>query len=1143
MHQAKETDSGVYKVIVSNPYGSVSRTTIVKFNDPKINLTYKVSANSAAVTYCERSASGHLKIPSTFKGKPVTSIAMSAFAGCSSLTSVTIPNSVTSIGAISFQHCSSLTSVTIPDSVTSIGDWTFYGCISLTSVTIPDSVTSIGKSAFMLCSSLTSVTIPDSVTRIALGAFFGCSGLMSVTIPGSVTSIGQHAFGHCSRLTSVTFGGNAPDIGDEVFIRSSDDTKIFIHPGAIGFGKTFGGLPVIIDKKLPVIIQEKIKITLQPESQIVELGDSAEFVIGASGTGPLKYQWYKSGKQIAGATSSIYRIPKVSRGDFVNYSVMVKNVAGEVMSQVAELSRLIAPKITLQPQSQSVVLGDTTEFTIKASGTKPLEYQWYKSGKQIAGATSSIYRISKVSQGDFVIYSVRVKNVAGEAISQVAELSRLFAPKITLQPESQIVELGDSAEFVIGASGTGPLKYQWYKSGKQIAGATSSIYRIPKVSRGDFVNYSVMVKNVAGEVMSQVAELSRLIAPKITQQPQSQSVVFGSTAEFEVISSGSEPLEYQWYKDGQLIEGATEPIYRIVSVFQGDLGAYSVWAQNKLGRAYSQTVELRKPVSPKITQQPQSQSVVFGSTAEFEVISSGSEPLEYQWYKDGQLIEGATEPIYRIVSVFQGDLGAYSVWAQNKLGRAYSQTVELSLAQLHTLTVASRDPDSGITVTVSPADHNGQSDGTTQFTRVYYTGTEVSLSAMKYLGANQFKQWLANGEQVGTDPTVTVIMDYDRTLRAVYEPKPLTLTVASRDPDSGVTVTVSPVDQNGQAGGTTQFTRVYSKGTEVTLSATQNVGDNQFKQWLKNGAPAGTNPTVTVTMNEYDGTLRAVYMPKPVSPKITQQPQSQSVLLGSTAEFEVVSSGTEPLEYQWYKSGKQIVGATSSIYRIPKVSRSDFVNYSVMVKNVAGEVISQVAELSRLIAPKITQQPQSQSVVFGSTAEFEVISSGSEPLKYQWYKDGQLIEGATEPIYRIVSVFQGDLGAYSVWAQNKLGRAYSQTVELRKPVSPKITQQPQSQSVVFGSTAEFEVISSGSEPLEYQWYKDGQLIEGATEPIYRIVSVFQGDLGAYSVWAQNKLGRAYSQTVELSLAQLHTLDRGFPRPRQRHNRDGQSGGS
>jgi len=132
------------------------------------------------VSDCDQSASGSLDIPSTYNGLPVTSIGVQAFQSCTSLSSITIPDSVTSIGRQAFDSCSGLTSITIPDSVTSIGASTFFYCTSLTNISIPDSVTSIGLGAFNFCTSLTSITIPDSVTSIHLGTFYS-SGVSSLS--------------------------------------------------------------------------------------------------------------------------------------------------------------------------------------------------------------------------------------------------------------------------------------------------------------------------------------------------------------------------------------------------------------------------------------------------------------------------------------------------------------------------------------------------------------------------------------------------------------------------------------------------------------------------------------------------------------------------------------------------------------------------------------------------------------------------------------------------------------------------------------------------------------------------------------------------------------------------------------------------
>ena len=100
--------------------------------------------------------------------------------------------------------------------VTRVGNGAFDGCSSLKSITIPNSVTSIGSWAFADCSSLKSITIPSSVTSIGSAAFFSCSSLKSITIPNSVTSIGNSAFRDCSRLIQlILFPSTPPTLGSD----------------------------------------------------------------------------------------------------------------------------------------------------------------------------------------------------------------------------------------------------------------------------------------------------------------------------------------------------------------------------------------------------------------------------------------------------------------------------------------------------------------------------------------------------------------------------------------------------------------------------------------------------------------------------------------------------------------------------------------------------------------------------------------------------------------------------------------------------------------------------------------------------------------------------------------------------------------
>ena len=194
----------------------------------------------------------------------ITSIGDTAFATCSTLTNITIPNTVKHIGVDAFLSCSSINSIIIPDKVESIDSYAFGWCSSLESIIIPNSVTYIGYGIFAGCDSLTSVVvdnqnpvydsrnncnaiietatntliagckntvIPNTIISIGRYAFVSCYFLPSVTIPQGVKSIGNYAFSACSRIPSINIPKSVTQIGYKAFATGADLAEIIVETG------------------------------------------------------------------------------------------------------------------------------------------------------------------------------------------------------------------------------------------------------------------------------------------------------------------------------------------------------------------------------------------------------------------------------------------------------------------------------------------------------------------------------------------------------------------------------------------------------------------------------------------------------------------------------------------------------------------------------------------------------------------------------------------------------------------------------------------------------------------------------------------------------------------------------------------------
>lgn len=210
-------------------------------------VTYLVEGDEAIVVGYDESFNGVLNIEQNINingtAYPVSAIANSAFEGCSSITSVAIPEHITSLGeyifcncpnitevtiskgvklpAHAFQKCSALTTVKLPSDMKEIPDFAFGDCNSLVGIDIPKSVVRIGNGAFMNCSSLESIDLPDGLTDLGAYSFKNCKALTSVKIPEGITSIGDQTFYYCSKLKNIEFPSHLTSIGGFAFYYAS----------------------------------------------------------------------------------------------------------------------------------------------------------------------------------------------------------------------------------------------------------------------------------------------------------------------------------------------------------------------------------------------------------------------------------------------------------------------------------------------------------------------------------------------------------------------------------------------------------------------------------------------------------------------------------------------------------------------------------------------------------------------------------------------------------------------------------------------------------------------------------------------------------------------------------------------------------
>ncbi len=493
----------------------------------------------------------------------------------------------------------------------------------------------------------------------------------------------------------------------------------------------------VTSKAATLTVNVPPSIAAQPTSQTVTGGQTATFAVMASGTAPLTYQWQKNGTAIGGATSASYTTPATTTSDNgAQFTVVVSNLVGGVTSNAATLTvTAVAPSITTQPVSQSVTVGQTATFSVSATGTALVSYQWQKDGAAIGGSNAASYTTPATTIADNgAQFTVAVSNTAGNVTSSAASLS-----VNALLPTAAYAFNEGSGNITADASGngnTGTLSGpSWTRAGHygnaiSFDGANGSVEAANSNSfnPGTAATFSAWVNVLAAnaDISSVINKWSQTIDDEYLFGLNSNNHltfawqttggnVWGQPSYYMVSGNTQVPLStwtyitvvrngptISFYVNGNL--DATFGAAADANPFRSGINTVRIGGQNRGSvsrvlngtidevRIYNQALtqaqiqaDINTPIStptapPSITTQPVSQTVTAGQTATFSVTAAGTAPFRYQWQKSGTAISGANSASYTTPATSTSDNGTqFTVVVSNSAGSVTSNTATLTV--------------------------------------------------------------------------------------------------------------------------------------------------------------------------------------------------------------------------------------------------------------------------------------------------------------------------------------------------------------------------------------------------------------------------------------------------------------------------------
>lgn len=883
----------------------------------------------------------------------------------------------------------------------------------------------------------------------------------------------------------------------------------------------------------------------QPTSRNTNVGANVTFSAQVSNPTATSFQWRKDGNNISGATGTSYSLFNVQLADAGNYSIFVNNAIGGITSSNALLQVGIAPAFTSQPASLTVAQGQSATFSVIATGT-PLSYYWKKGGVFIPGQTNSSLTFASVVPTNAATYTCQVSNFLGNITSTGAVLTVVYPPTISVQPVSRTVGVGSNFTVSVTASGNPAVAYQWRTNGTPITGATATSYTVTGVQTNNSGAYDVIVTNSNGSVTSSIANITVIYyPPTIVQQPVGGNILVGGSFNLSATAYGTAPLAWQWRTNGTPIPSANVSNYAINSAQLSDTGSYDVIVTNSTGSVTSSVAILNVGYAPVVVQQPISFTNIIGGTNIFTCIVTGTVPINLQWTVNGNPIAGATNSILTLTNLQPVNIGYYALTATNLFAGTVSSNAALNLAG-YNFTVwnglVAYLPFNG-----NASDATGNGNNGTNFGAVLTADRFGNTnSAYSFDGSSAFIDF-------GSPADLAFTNNFTLSAWCLFNGGSQNPRIICYGQDSGYELLTAGT------GSTRQFQFVDGTVVNISASYSQNtwysvtaVVQNGTVAIYVNGVLDGINPVSAPTFpyNLQIGTksqagsdfwggiiddvrfynralssndVASLYDLEADIPVITQQPQSQILNLGDTANFSVIATANNPLSYQWVFNGNAVAGATNITLTIPNVQATNLGYYSVVVSNAVTGIASSNATLGLNYPPTIATQPVGGNIAAGNSFTLSAAANGTVPFSWQWRKDGSPLFGATGTNFLLNPVQMADAGSYDVVVTNFVGSVTSIVAVVNVGYAPVVVQQPLSVTNLLGESTSFSCLVTGTAPVSLQWTFYGSAIANATNSVLILTNLQPASIGNYSLTATNAFGGTASSNAALNLAGLYVL--------------------